>query len=447
MRTAMTFLCLIGIAWQAQGETVVLPALQDATLIESPDGSLANGSGEVLFSGRTGQSTASVRRALLLFDVAGSLPDAAQVTGAWLELSLTPSNAQPVTLGLHPVTAPWGEGASAASGGGGAPATPGDSTWVHRYYDTEAWANPGGDFAPAPSAMALVEDAGPYTWGPTPALLADVQGWLDAPASNHGWILIGGEDAPSTAKRFDSRESADPMARPRLVLEYQSACAAADLSRGAIGICNAYCEALDCDGESPRGSARACNRLAHNFAAFSGGAPLPCDLPDADGDGVHDGADNCVDEPNPAQEDLDFDGVGDACDNCPTEPNPGQEDTFGTPGVGDVCDCECFSVLEVAALIAELQNSSDYSALACIDTRPNKPLTAVLARRLDGNPCGVESQDCSALAVTFTEDNACQFNPIAPEEPTEAQGISEAQREACRAYILEAADDAALTCN
>jgi hypothetical protein len=192
---------------------------------------------------------------------------------------------------------------------------PGDSTWIHRFHDTDAWASPGGDFAPAPSAVSVVEEAGPQSWGSTPALVIDVQGWLDAPESNHGWILVGGEDASSTAKRFDSRESAYPAARPRLVVEYLRPCEAAGLRRRTFRACNAYCEMVDCDGENPRGSARACARLAHHFARFSGGAPLPCELPDVDGDGVHDDA-----------------------DNCPTDHNPGQEDSFGTVGVGDACD-------------------------------------------------------------------------------------------------------------
>jgi hypothetical protein len=52
-------------------------------------------------------------------------------------------------------------------------------------------------------------------------MVADVQGWLDTPANNHGWILIGPEDVQS-AKRFGSRENSDVALRPALVLEFVS---------------------------------------------------------------------------------------------------------------------------------------------------------------------------------------------------------------------------------
>ena len=111
------------------------------------------------------------------------------------------------------------------------------------------------------------------------------------------------------------------------------------------------------------------------------------------------------------------------------------------------CDCACFTLSDVAGLIADLQQPSVYTEPRCIDTRPSKPLTAITALRLDGGSCGVESLDCSAISVAFTEDNACQFNPIAPEESSEVQGISQAQREGCRSIMLEAAENAGLACN
>ena len=60
-------------------------------------------------------------------------------------------------------------------------------------------------------------------------------------------------------------------------------------------------------------------------------------LPDADGDGVADAADDCPRVPNPDQRDTDGDGIGDACDDCPLTPNPDQADADGD-GVGDACD-------------------------------------------------------------------------------------------------------------
>jgi len=64
-----------------------------------------------------------------------------------------------------------------------------------------------------------------------------------------------------------------------------------------------------------------------------------CD-PDADGDNVPNGPDNCPLVGNPDQQDTDAGGPdrqGDVCDNCPTIPNFDQADT-DKDGMGDVCD-------------------------------------------------------------------------------------------------------------
>ena len=67
--------------------------------------------------------------------------------------------------------------------------------------------------------------------------------------------------------------------------------------------------------------------------------PDPCEElgGDTDGDDVCDDEDNCLDTPNPGQDNTDTDGLGDACDNCPENPNPDQTDSDGD-GIGDVCD-------------------------------------------------------------------------------------------------------------
>jgi hypothetical protein len=280
-------------------------------------------------------------------------------------------------------------------------------------------------------------------------MVADVQSWLEDPAGNHGWILIGDESAATTVKRFDSREHPDPGVQPLLTIEFGrlgSACTDRGLGGVAFGLCTAYCEELECDAETPRASAGTCERLDLVFRRWTGGVILPCE--DEDADGVEDALDNCPALPNADQADGDLDALGDACDNCPLEPNPDQEDTFGAVGVGDACDCPCFTALDVTALILALQDAATYTGLTCIDTRISaKPLTAVTARRLDAEPCATDSFDCSALAVAFTEDNVCQLNPPAPAAPVSLQGIESAQREACRAEILAAAAPLGLSCN
>ncbi len=58
---------------------------------------------------------------------------------------------------------------------------------------------------------------GQYTWSST-QMVADVQSWLDDPASNFGWLVLGNETTIATAKRFDTRESASP---PMLTIQYR----------------------------------------------------------------------------------------------------------------------------------------------------------------------------------------------------------------------------------
>lgn len=50
--------------------------------------------------------------------------------------------------------------------------------------------------------------------------MGDVQGWLDSPSRNFGWLLLGNESAFPTTKRFDSRENPTASVRPKLTVDY-----------------------------------------------------------------------------------------------------------------------------------------------------------------------------------------------------------------------------------
>jgi hypothetical protein len=209
---------------ESLAEVATLRPLKDNTLIENGTGAVSNGSGPHLFAGRTSAATNSIRRAVMAFDVASVVPPGSEITGATLSLHMSQTSAGPAEVRLHRLLADWGEGASSASGGGGAPAATEDATWIHTFFPDRLWGSPGGDLDPVSRAAVAVDQAGEYTWGPTPEMAADARAWLDDPSGNHGWILIGDEASPTTVKRFDSRENSDEASQPILTIEFVPPC-------------------------------------------------------------------------------------------------------------------------------------------------------------------------------------------------------------------------------
>jgi hypothetical protein len=128
------------------------------------------------------------------------------------------------SMALHRMMADWGEGASVPFGGEGGGAAPGvgDVTWIHTFFATATWTTPGGDYAATPSGATPVSQVNQlYKWNSTSTMVADVQGWLDTPAQNFGWVLIGAE-APTdsiTAKGFATRQTQSATA-PKLIIHY-----------------------------------------------------------------------------------------------------------------------------------------------------------------------------------------------------------------------------------
>jgi hypothetical protein len=191
---------------------------KDNTLYEydPAEGDHSNGAGLHFFAGENAMG--ELRRGVLAFNVAGTIPAGSTITAVTLTMNMSMTPAGPETVELHKLLSDWGEGTSHApqGEGDGAPATPNDATWRHRFFDTIFWTTEGGDFSVTVSASQSVGSTGPYTWSST-QMVADVQSWVDDPATEFGWLVLGNETTIATAKRFDTRESASP---PMLTIQY-----------------------------------------------------------------------------------------------------------------------------------------------------------------------------------------------------------------------------------
>jgi spore coat protein A len=224
-------LLLSCIAGPGLADTLTIGASQDNTMFSEngdTNNDLSNGAGDYFFAGATKDSAPGslvLRRGLLAFDVAGSVPAGSTINSVTLTLYMSRSRSQNETVTLHRVLADWGEGTSHASGeeGEGITATADDATWSHRLWPGTTWSTPGGDFAGTASATATVGGQnGFYSWS-SAGLAGDVQSWLDSPAGNHGWIVIGNEAGSRVAKRFNSRENTTSSRRPALLIDFTPA--------------------------------------------------------------------------------------------------------------------------------------------------------------------------------------------------------------------------------
>lgn len=232
MMTALAMLASVSL-----GVTLELPAVRDSTMYgESALGMpISNGMGEHFFCGTN--VNGFVRRGLLAFDLS-SIPPGSALVSVRVRLFMSRTLAGETTVSLHRALGAWGEGASDAplEEGGGAPAQPGDATWIDRVFPGTPWLSAGGDFVPGPSATTAVEGIGFYEFADGP-LVGDVESWLAMPESNNGWVMLGDESAAQTSKRFATHENPTMANRPTLVVEFiPPACPGDADGNGMVGL-------------------------------------------------------------------------------------------------------------------------------------------------------------------------------------------------------------------
>jgi hypothetical protein len=205
----------------ASGATISLTPIADTMIIEVAP---SNNAGALALVTTGGNHYAQRSRALFKFDIAGNIPPGSIITAASLSLTVTQVPGDGYAVGffdLHRLLRSWGEGTNnpVIAPGQGSLAKTNDATWLSPHaLTTNLWFAPGAaptnDFDPAVSASQIVYDVAqsPYIF-PDPSadpsqFIANLQLWLDNPATNFGWIFIcESEDVPNTTRRFASREA------------------------------------------------------------------------------------------------------------------------------------------------------------------------------------------------------------------------------------------------
>jgi hypothetical protein len=194
-------------------DSVVLKPAADTAIFSL--GATSNfGKESALPLGAVGNNAAgNVGRMLMRFDLS-NVPTNAVITNVTLRVTVTKQRnggaAEPIEL--HRLLKNWGEGSKV--GLQGAVATSGEATWRDRFASqTAAWGVAGGqagtDFTTTASVTNNLGGPANYTFPTTPALVADVQAWLQDPTANFGWLLLSAkENVVGSAKRVASHEDA-----------------------------------------------------------------------------------------------------------------------------------------------------------------------------------------------------------------------------------------------
>ncbi len=212
----------IGLAARVCADTITIGTVKDNTLIEEPTGAYSHGASYNFFAGRVGTNgEGTKRRGAIQFDFS-AIPAGSTITSVSLQLYCSGAGlSTSFPIALKRMTSSWGEGASFGFGGGGASSAPGDATWIHRFYPNVLWTSVGGDFITTASATRNVGGTGWYTWTSTATLVADVQGWINNPSANFGWLVQGNETTLKSVKKFDSKEMPGGATSPKLTVVFE----------------------------------------------------------------------------------------------------------------------------------------------------------------------------------------------------------------------------------
>jgi hypothetical protein len=268
MYTAVGSVCALMMPSTLRADVITLAPVQDATLLGGTDASGSTNNSEAnpgIYVGTDGQG--NPKRGLIEFNVAppvSGIPAGSTITGVDLELYMGnvagggggSGNGQTAseTISLYDETQAWGKvtknvtnTSSLSMNGHGKPADPGDVTWNYAAYNTTAWNTlAGGNLTTNSASIAGITvgtNLGHYDWpsASNPAMVADVQNWLNNPSSNNGWLLVSGDETDAgTFRAFYSQEgsvsASNSAFAPVLTVTYTPVPEPSGISLVAVGM-------------------------------------------------------------------------------------------------------------------------------------------------------------------------------------------------------------------
>jgi hypothetical protein len=360
---------------------VIQPSNQDATLLQDfPNRPRGSGTTNTRFQVRTSTPNPRIRRGLVQFDLS-AIPQNSTISSAILSLYQDSSpTAAAHTNDLHRV----------------------DEAWLQS--EVKWNTQPAIQAAPTDSNATVGPVRQFYDWTVT----ADVQGWINAPSTNHGWLV---KDAAETATNeiisyVSTEEFANPdlPKRPKLTIDFVAP----------------PCETnADCV-ESPDNLCTTNERCVLGFCAVD---PVICDDSDACTDNICDPDEGCL---FPVGECNDgFSCTVDSCDqilgcvNTPVDANctaegckegtcvADEDDPLLDPPTGCV-----FTAVEPDGTTCNSDGDecTDDECLAGVCTHPDSPNGTPCSD--DGNPCTDDvcngSGDCHVNNTDpCTDDDGC----------------------------------------
>ena len=250
-----------------------------------------NGGSASIFTGTEDQG--GHMRGLIRFEMPSSLAGRVAVIDALLQMTTRAVGnggpGSPATVKLHAITEPWAQGVNIGaapmlfvvgqpcSGSAGA-------SWSFRNCPAAtAWTTPGGTIAPGESASASVPASIDTTtsWS-SAGMASDVQGWIDAPSTNFGWLVTSSTETMGAGviQRFYSSEAG--TFPPALSITYGCKSGFAEVNNlctactaAAQSSCGAQAEGNACNDSGPPATTYSCtcnNPLYRPGLTESGGA-------------------------------------------------------------------------------------------------------------------------------------------------------------------------------